>query len=324
MKDGSLSSEDAESVEIAQSCLSDIFKVDPSDESAMNDAIGRQSLLSVYGIYEKSKSGSSPAGEQKTEEATKASGTPTPESEELKSQGNLAVRRKEYAAAIDFYNKALEIVPDNTIYHSNRAAAYSASGDHESALKDAQKSVELDPKYVKGWTRLGTAHYALGNFAEAQEAYEKVIEAEGPPGSDSMRKALETATKRREESEATRQRSADGQDGGAPAGGMPDLSSLASMLGGGGGGDSGAGAGGGGMPDLSSIMNNPMMRSMAQNLMSNPEAMGNLLNNPQLRNLAGRFGGGGGGAGADAGGAGGGGGGPDLSSLLNDPSMAEM
>ena len=74
-------------------------------------------------------------------------------------------------------------------------------------------------------------------------------------------------------------------------------------------------------------MNNPMFASMAQNLMSNPEAMQGLMNNPQLRGLAERFGGGGGGgAGAGAGGQGGAGGGgmPDLASLMNDPSIAEM
>lgn len=76
-------------------------------------------------------------------------------------------------------------------------------------------------------------------------------------------------------------------------------------------------------------MNNPMFASMAQNLMSNPEALQGLMNNPQLRGLADRFGGGGGGAGGGAEGAGGqgaggGGGMPDLSSLMNDPSIAEM
>ena len=77
-------------------------------------------------------------------------------------------------------------------------------------------------------------------------------------------------------------------------------------------------------------MNNPMFASMAQNLMSNPEAMQGLMNNPQLRGLAERFGGGGGaggagaGAGGQGGGAGSGGGMPDLASLMNDPSIAEM
>lgn len=85
--------------------------------------------------------------------------------------------------------------------------------------------------------------------------------------------------------------------------------------------------------DLGSMMQNPMFQSMAKNLMSNPEALQGLMSNPQLRGLADRFGGGGGagagaagseGAGGQGGGQGGGGGMPDLASLMNDPSIAEM
>ena len=83
------------------------------------------------------------------------------------------------------------------------------------------------------------------------------------------------------------------------------------------------------MPDLSSIMSNPMFASMAQNLMSNPDMMNNLMSNPRIRDMANQFGGGAGGApGAGAGGEGGrgagGGGMPDLSALMSDPSIAEM
>nr|POE47638.1 small glutamine-rich tetratricopeptide repeat-containing protein 2 [Quercus suber] len=69
---------------------------------------------------------------------------------------------------------------------------------------------------------------------------------------------------------------------------------------------------------------NPMMRQMAQNLMSNPDMMNNIMSNPQLRNMASRFGGGGAGAGAGGQGGGQGGGMPDLSAMMNDPSIAEM
>ena len=76
------------------------------------------------------------------------------------------------------------------------------------------------------------------------------------------------------------------------------------------------------MPNLSEMMNNPMMRQMAQNLMSNPEMLGNLMSNPRLRQMAEQFGGSGGAGGG--GGSGGGGGMPDIASLMQDPSMMEM
>jgi small glutamine-rich tetratricopeptide repeat-containing protein alpha len=221
--------------------------------------------------------------------------------------------QKDYPSAIDFYTQALALNPSNAVFLSNRAAAHSAARDHASARVDAEAAVLLDPSYTKAWSRLGLARFALGDARGAMEAYSKGIEYEGNGGSDAMKKGFETAKRRVEEiqsEEDSMSRSPPGQGG---AGGMPDLSSLASMFGGGGAG--GGGGGGGGMPDLSSILSNPMFASMAQNLMSNPDMMNNLMSNPRLREMANQFGGGGGG---------GAGGMPDLGALMSDPSIAEM
>jgi small glutamine-rich tetratricopeptide repeat-containing protein alpha len=231
--------------------------------------------------------------------------------------GNEAMKKKDYDGAVKHYTAALEVVPLNPIYLSNRAAAYSGQSKHELAREDAEMAVAADPSYSKAWSRLGLAKYVLGDAQGAMEAYKSGMDAEGG-GSDVMRKGYETAKRKVEE---------EGGDVGAPdadrgapgggGGGMPDLSSLASMLGGGGGG-----GGGGGMPDLAGLMQNPMMRQMAQNLMSNPDMMSNLMSNPRLAEMASSFAGRGGGAGGGAGG--GGGGMPDLSALMNDPNLADM
>ena len=93
--------------------------------------------------------------------------------------GNTAVARKEYSAAIDYYTQALAITPDNKIYLSNRAAAYSQSGQHSLAAADALKAVEIDPGYAKAWSRLGHARYALGDAKGSMEAYQKGLTCEG-------------------------------------------------------------------------------------------------------------------------------------------------
>lgn len=321
----------------------------------MTDAIGGQSLLSIYGVYEKLKgkstagTSSSSASEARpstpnlpktggsnpTPGATQSGNETKPEAEAFKSQGNAAMQRKDYQTAIDFYSKAIALTPLNPIYLSNRAAAYSASHKHAEAQTDAEMAVAADPKYTKAWSRLGLARFVLGDAKGSMEAYAKGIEYEGNGGSDAMKKGYKTAKEKVEEEE---RENADGDAeeigsarGGAPGGGpggMPDLSALAGMFGGGGGR-----GGGGGGPDLSSIMNNPMFASMAQNLMSNPDAMKNLMSNPQVRQMADRFGvGGGAGGGAptssasagQGGTSGGGGGMPDLASLMQDPNIAEM
>ncbi|KAI9653072.1 MAG: hypothetical protein M1821_007723 [Bathelium mastoideum] len=348
LKDGTLASEDGESIEIAQSCIADTFKIDPSDEAAVKEALGGQSLLSIYGVYEKLKgkdsstsastsstsaSSAGAAGSQPGD--TSSSTAPNVEAEALKSQGNAAMQQKDPHSAIDFYTRALELAPLNPIYLSNRAAAYSATSQHALAATDAEMATAADPKYTKAWSRLGLARFAQGDARASMEAYRRGIEEEGRGGSEAMRKGYETAKRRVREEGGSVDEDGDevgaergvGAEGGAGAGpgGMPDLSSLLGGMGGGGGG--------GGMPNFSEMMNNPMMRQMAQSVMQNPEMMSNIMNNPRLRELAGSFGAGGGGggsgggegAGRQGGGGGGGGGGmPDLSSLMNDPNIAEM
>lgn len=315
LKDGTLTADDAESIEIAQSCIADTFKVDPSDEAAVKDAVGGQSLATIYSVYEKLRNKSVPqdaeSGAQASQEKPKA-GTPTEESDKLKSEGNALMAQKEYTAAIEKYTKALEIAPGNPIYLSNRAAAYSAFGQPEKAAADAELATTVDPKFSKAWSRLGLARFDMGDYKAAKEAYQNGIEAEGNGGSPAMKRGLETSQRKLEEASRANEPPAEDLDTASGAsrggGGMPDLSSLASMLGGGAGG--GAGGGGGGMPDMGAMMNNPMFASMAQNLMSNPDMLNNLMSNPRLRQMAESFGQGGGM--------------PDMSSLMSDPSIAEM
>lgn len=332
---------------MAQSCIAETFHVDPTNKAAIQDAIGGQSLLSIYGVYEKLKGKSGTASAAANTSAARdpsqpsnpTSTTTNPEAEALKSQGNAAMQRKDYPLAIDFYSKAIAITPLNPIYLSNRAAAYSASNKHSEAQTDAELAVAADPKYTKAWSRLGLARFVLGDAKGSMEAYAKGIEYEGNGGSEAMKKGYKTAKEKVDEEESDKQdedgdeleSARSGGPGAGGAGGMPDLSALAGMLGG--------GRGGGG-PDLSSMMNNPMFASMAQNLMSSPDALKNIMSNPQLRQMAENFGvggaAGGGGAGAGGGGeegrggggsgrgGGGGGGMPDISALLQDPNIAEM
>lgn len=310
--DGTLTADDRDSIDVAINCIAESFKVDPADKPALAQAVGSQNLLQIYSVYEKLKNNASAAdGSSSTEPSEEKK----KEAEGLKSKGNAAMAQKDYKSAIDLYTQALSLHSRNAVFLSNRAAAHSAAKDHASARADADAAVAIDPTYTKAWSRLGLARFALGDAKGAMEAYSRGIEYEGNGGSEAMKKGYETAKRRVEEmesEEADLPRSSPGASAGAGAGGMPDLGSLASMFGGGGAGGAGGGAGGaGGMPDLGSIMNNPMFASMAQNLMSNPDMMNNLMSNPRLREMANQFGGGGGGM-------------PDLNSLMSDPNIAEM
>ncbi|KAK3353209.1 hsc70 cochaperone [Lasiosphaeria hispida] len=327
LTDGTLQADEKDSIDVAINCISEAFGVDPSDKAAVTSAVGSQSLLQIYSVYEKLKN-SSPGASKPAPPPSSSASTPPPASalptdeqkkqaEALKSKGNAAMAQKDYPTAIDFYTQALALHPGNAVFLSNRAAAHSAARDHESAKADAEAAVAIDPKYTKAWSRLGLARFALGDAKGSMEAYRKGIEYEGNGGSDAMKKGFETARRRVDEIASDEAVAAtttrDGPGAGAGAGATPSLSDLAGMFGGSGGGGGGGGAAGagGGMPDFGSIMSNPMFASMAQNLMSNPDMMANLMSNPRLREMANQFGSGGGGM-------------PDIGSLMSDPSIAEM
>ena len=321
LTDGTLQAEEKDSVDIAINCIGEAFGVDPTDKTAVSQAVGSQNLFQIYSVYEKLKNAgaSKPAATAGPSSTSTTSQAPTEDqkkqAEALKSKGNAAMAQKDYPAAIDLYTQALALHPGNAIFLSNRAAAHSAARDHDSAKADAEAAVAVDPKYTKAWSRLGLARFALGDAKGSMEAYQKGIEHEGNGGSEAMKKGYETAKRRVDEIAADEAAAAgaggDATRGGPGGAGGPGLADLASMFGGGGSGG-GAPGGGGGMPDFASIMNNPMFASMAQNLMSNPDLMANLMNNPRLREMADSFG------------RGGGGGMPDLGSLMSDPSVAEM
>jgi small glutamine-rich tetratricopeptide repeat-containing protein alpha len=84
--------------------------------------------------------------------------------EKFKQGGNALMSSKQYDKAIDAYTEATKLDPSNPVYYSNRAAAHSSKGDHLTAAVDAEKAIELEPKFTKGYSRLGcwAASFQIG------------------------------------------------------------------------------------------------------------------------------------------------------------------
>jgi len=110
----------------------------------------------------------------------------------LKSLGDSAMTETSYAAAINFYSKALALIPGNPVLLSNRAAAYTSSGYMDFALADAAAAVRAHPRYSIGWSRLGLARMYAGDPTGSLEAFEKAIAYDGSGGTDAMKKGYET------------------------------------------------------------------------------------------------------------------------------------
>ncbi|WWC62097.1 uncharacterized protein I303_104687 [Kwoniella dejecticola CBS 10117] len=328
--DGTVKEDDKESLEVAVQCIAESFGVDPdSTEDQASYSIAPASLLSLLDVFLKTRAKSNPssaststpsaststsnpaAAAAAAAPASGTSGEPTEAdkkaAEALKAKGNSLMSTKLYDSAIEQYTEAIKLYP-NPVYYSNRAAAWGGLGKHENAIADAEKALDLDPNFAKAYSRLGHAHFSVGSYTDAVQAYEDGLKLD--PSNNNMKTALATAKSKLAESSSNsvsdREPSsgAGGAGAGAGAGGMPDLSSLASMFGGAGGG-----GGGGGMPDLASMMQNPQLMAMAQQMMANG-GLERLMQNPALRGMAENMQNGGGM--------------PDMSQLANDPNLREM
>ncbi|CAH1711300.1 stress-induced-phosphoprotein 1 [Aphis gossypii] len=96
--------------------------------------------------------------------------------EEAKEKGNEFFNKGQFADAVKFYSEAILRNPDEPKYYSNRAACYTKLAAFDLGLKDCEKCVELDPKFLKGWIRKGKILQGMQQSSKALSAYQKALE----------------------------------------------------------------------------------------------------------------------------------------------------
>ncbi|KAJ3836336.1 activator of Hsp70 and Hsp90 chaperone [Lentinula raphanica] len=106
----------------------------------------------------------------------------------LKDQGNKAFAAKDWDKAIDLFSQAIALDGSNHVLYSNRSAAHAGKKEWAAALKDAEKCIEINPKWSKGYARKGAALHGSKSFDEAIAAYEAGLEIED---SAPLRKGLQ-------------------------------------------------------------------------------------------------------------------------------------
>jgi tetratricopeptide (TPR) repeat protein len=119
------------------------------------------------------------------------------QAERLKAIGNAHMQKKKYALAAGAYTAALVKSPNGPhahVYYSNRAAALLSMKRFDEAISDSECSLALKPDYGKAHARLGLAHFLLGNYQLAVEAYTTSLKYE--PDNKSTKNYLDKATKR--------------------------------------------------------------------------------------------------------------------------------
>ncbi len=91
-----------------------------------------------------------------------------------KEDGAIAWSKGNYQSAIDHFTTAISHGGDKEFLraiYSNRSAAYLKVNKPDLALEDANKCVEVDANWAKGYTRKGDALHQLKRFSESYNAY---------------------------------------------------------------------------------------------------------------------------------------------------------
>ncbi len=127
--------------------------------------------------------------------------------DELKRRGNIAFQAGSLAEADVLYSKAIEHHGHVAALYSNRSMARAGMGQFENALEDANKAVELEPEWPKGYFRQVKAFFGLKNANKAEDALKKCLSLE--PNNKLAKKELESLPAKRKKWEGEKAREAE-------------------------------------------------------------------------------------------------------------------
>ncbi|XP_015608933.1 stress-induced-phosphoprotein 1 [Cephus cinctus] len=164
--------------------------------------------------------------------------------EEEKELGNQKYKDGDYAAAVKHYSEAILRNPDDPKYYSNRAACYTKLAAFDLGLKDCEKCVEIDPKFIKGWIRKGKILQGMQQQGKALSAYQKALELD-PSNAEALEGYRSCTMAVSSNPEEVRKRA------------MAD-------------------------PEVQSILRDPAMRLILEQMQSDPKALQDHLKNPDI------------------------------------------
>lgn len=99
-----------------------------------------------------------------------------PTAEQLKEQGNCNVRAQSFHEAVLNYTQAIKMSPNDPILYSNRSLAFLKLNQLFYANEDAEKTIELDGNWAKGYFRKAEVLFAAGQYDTALLSYAAALQ----------------------------------------------------------------------------------------------------------------------------------------------------
>uniref|UniRef100_A0A7N1A0V1 PB1 domain-containing protein n=1 Tax=Kalanchoe fedtschenkoi TaxID=63787 RepID=A0A7N1A0V1_KALFE len=103
---------------------------------------------------------------------------------ELKEEGNKRFQAKDYAGALEQYEKALKLIskthPDRAVFHSNRAACLMQMKpiSYETVIAECTMALQVQPRFVRALLRRARAYEAVGKYEMAMQDVQVLLGAE--------------------------------------------------------------------------------------------------------------------------------------------------
>lgn len=105
-----------------------------------------------------------------------------------RQEGNELFLAGKFPESIAKYTEAIKRNPKDAAPFSNRAAAYMKLGEFPMAMKDCERCLDIDPKFVKAYIRKGNIHFYMKEYHKCLEVYEKGLQL--APNNKELRQGL--------------------------------------------------------------------------------------------------------------------------------------
>lgn len=96
--------------------------------------------------------------------------------EQAKAKGNEQFKKKNFDEALNYYEEAIQINPNEPLFYNNKAAAYIELKDLDSAFEEIAKAEKLfEEGVVKDFVKKAKIFARKGNIYTKQEKYAEAI-----------------------------------------------------------------------------------------------------------------------------------------------------